>query len=138
MGVTAISGLFLKIKETYLNKKFILFCCFGGFNTFTLSVFSTIFSFYFQENLSYAMGDYLSLTIAFFIDSYIIFKRPPSIRRYIRFFISYIPSCTISFLASFITINAMGLPQFWGSALAAVVGGPITFVIMGAYTFGKK
>ena len=71
MGVTAISGLFLKIKETYLNKKFILFCCFGGFNTFTLSVFSTIFSFYFQENLSYAMGDYLSLTIAFFIDSYI-------------------------------------------------------------------
>ena len=138
MGVTAISELFSKFKATFINKKFIMFCCLGVFNTTNLSLLSTFFSTFIQPNLAYAVGYFFSLSIAFFLSSYIIFKRPPSFIRYIRFWVSYIPSFTIGFLSTFITINLLGLPQFWATVLAAMTGGPIVFVTMKVYAFGRK
>ena len=138
MGVTAIRELLLKIKSTFVSKKFIEFCILGVLNTFNHSLLSTIFSCVLQDNIAYAVGYFFSLTIAFFLSSYIIFKKTPSLQRYIRFGISYIPSFIIGFLVTFITINTLKLPQFWATAIAAATGGPITFVIMKIYTFGKK
>ena len=98
----------------------------------------TLFSYFMQENVAYAVGYFFSLTIAFFLSSYIIFKKTPSLQRYIRFLIAYIPYFTIVFLVTFITINTLKLPQFTATVLAAVAGGPITFVIMRVYAFGRK
>ena len=138
MGVTAIRELFLKIKETFVSKRFIMFCLLGVFNTFNHSWLSTVFSYVMQANLAYAVGNYFSLSIAFFLSSYFVFKRSPSVIRYIRFLMCYIPSFIIGFLMGFITLNILGLHQFWGTALAANTGGPITFVIIKVYTFGRK
>ena len=135
MGVTAIRQLLLKIKRTFVSKKFIEFCVLGVLNTFNHSLLSTLFSYFMQENVAYAVGYFFSLTIAFFLSSYIIFKKTPSLQRYIRFGISYIPSFIIGFLVTFITINTLELPQFWATAIAAATGGPVTFVIMKIYTF---
>ena len=135
MGVTAIRQLLLKIKRTFVSKKFIEFCVLGVLNTFNHSLLSTLFSYFMQENVAYAVGYFFSLTIAFFLSSYIIFKKTPSLQRYIRFGISYIPSFIIGFLVTFITINTLKLPQFWATAIAAATGGPVTFVIMKIYTF---
>ena len=134
MGVTAIRQLLLKIKRTFVSKKFIEFCVLGVLNTFNHSLLSTLFSYFMQENVAYAVGYFFSLTIAFFLSSYIIFKKTPSLQRYIRFGISYIPSFIIGFLVTFITINTLELPQFWATAIAAATGGPVTFVIMKIYT----
>ena len=138
MGVTAISELLFKFKDTFISKKFILFCCFGVINTFNHSLFSTIFSKVMQENMAYAVGNFFSISIGYFLSSYYIFKRSPSLKRYIRFGVSYVPSFIIGFLVSFITITTLQLPQFIGTALAAVTGGPITFIIMKVYAFGRK
>lgn len=138
MGVTAIRELLLKIKRTFVSKNFIEFSVLGILNTFNHSLLSTLFSYVMQENVAYAVGYFVSLTIAFFLSSYIIFKKAPTLQRYIRFGISYIPSFIIGFLVTFITINTLELPQFWATAIAAATGGPITFVIMKIYTFGKK
>ncbi|MBQ2933908.1 MAG: GtrA family protein [Clostridia bacterium] len=136
--MTAIRELFLKIKETFVSKRFIMFCLLGVFNTFNHSWLSTVFSYVMQANLAYAVGNYFSLSIAFFLSSYFVFKRSPSVIRYIRFLMCYIPSFIIGFLMGFITLNILGLHQFWGTALAAITGGPITFVIIKVYTFGRK
>lgn len=138
MGVTAIRELLLKIKRTFISKKFIEFCVLGLVNTFDHGLFSKLFSLVMQPNAAYVVGFFCSNIIAYFLSSYIIFKKNPHLQRYIRFIISYIPNLIIGFLVTFITINTMQLPQFWGTVIAAAVGGPVTFVIMKVYTFGKK
>ncbi len=138
MGVNGIRELFFKLKRTFVSKKFIEFCVLGVFNTFDHGLFSKIFSLVMQPNVAYVVGFFFSNVIAFFLSSYVIFKKNPTLQRYIRFLISYVPNLIIGFLVTFITINTMGMPQFWGTILAAAVGGPVTFVIMKVYTFGKK
>ncbi len=136
--MTAIHELLLKIKRTFLSKKFIEFCALGVVNTFNDALFSWIFHYFVQENVAAVLGYFTALTIAFFLSGRFIFKRSPSLERYIRFGISYIPNFIIYFLVTFITINTMDLPQFWGTILAAMAGGPITFVIIKVYAFGNQ
>lgn len=139
MGVTAIRELFLKFKRTFISKNFIEFCVLGVVNTFNDAIFSSLYhALGLQDNVAAVLGYYTALTIAFFLSSYIIFKKKPSFNRYFKFFISYIPNFIIFFLVTFITINTMDLPQFWGTVLAAAMGGPVTFIIMKVYTFGRK
>lgn len=139
MGVTAIRELLLKIKRTFLSKYFIEFCVLGVVNTLNDAIFSSIYhALGLQDNIAAVLGYYTALTIAFFLSSRFIFRKKTSLERYIKFFISYIPNFIIFFLVTFITINTMGLPQFWGTILAAMVGGPVTFVIMKIYTFRGK
>lgn len=137
--MTTICELLLKVKRTFVSKKFIKFCILGILNTLNDAIFSSVYYWLgLQDNVAAVVGYYTALTIAFFLSSRFIFKKRPSLDRYIRFFISYIPNFIIFFLVTFITINTMGLPQFWGTILAAVVGGPVTFIIMKIYTFKGK
>lgn len=138
-GVTAIRELLLKFKRTFVSKNFIEFCVLGVINTLNDAIFSSVYNWFgLQNNIAAVLGYFTALTIAFFFSCFFIFKRKPSLNRYVKFLISYIPNFIIFFLVTFITINTMGLPQFWGTILAAVAGGPITFVIMKVYAFGKK
>lgn len=139
MGVTAIQELFLKFKRTFVSKRFVAFCILGAFNTLNDAIFSSLYHWLgLQDNVAAVLGYYTALTIAFFLNCRFVFKKRPKFERYIKFFISYIPNFIIFFLVTFVTINTMGLPQFWGTILASAVGGPVTFIIMKVYTFGKK
>jgi len=80
----------------------------------------------------------IGLSIAFFLTCKIIFKHKPTFKRYYRFILSYIPNFIIYYLVTFLTINVLKLNQFWGTAFAAMAGGPITFVIIKIYAFGRK
>lgn len=139
MEVSGIRELFLKFKRTFVSKNFVEFCVLGVVNTFNDAIFSSLYhTLGLQDNVAAVVGYYTALTIAFFLSSYVIFKKKPSLKRYFKFFISYIPNFIIFFLVTFITINTMNLSQFWGTVIAAAMGGPITFIIMKVYTFGKK
>lgn len=136
--MNAIRTLLKKAKKTFLNEYFIKFCILGIFNTIVHGILSKIFSLVLQPNAAFALGFFGSNVIAFLLNSYVIFNKPASLKRYIRFLIAYIPYFTIGFLVTFITINTLKLPQFTATVLAAVAGGPITFVIMRVYAFGRK
>ncbi|MDO4609000.1 MAG: GtrA family protein [Clostridia bacterium] len=139
MGVTAISDLLLKIKRTFVSKSFLEFCALGLINTFNDAVFSSLYHWLgLQNNFAAVLGYFTALTIAFFLSSKFLFKKRIRFSRYIKFFISYIPNFIIFFLVTFITINTMRLPQFWGTVLAAAAGGPVTYVVIKVYAFGKK
>ena len=136
--MNAIRTLLKKAKKTFLNEYFIKFCILGIFNTVVHGILSKILSLVLQPNAAFALGFFGSNVIAFLLNSYVIFNKPASLKRYIRFLIAYIPYFTIGFLVTFITINTLKLPQFTATVLAAVAGGPITFVIMRVYAFGRK
>ncbi|MBR5472606.1 MAG: GtrA family protein [Clostridia bacterium] len=134
----AIRELFLKLKRTFISKKFIEFCLLGVFNTLNHAFLTMFLSKVMQENVAYAIGYFISLTVAFILCSYIIFKKPVSFQGYLKFYVSYIPSFIISFLVSFITIQIMQLPPFWATIVAAAIGAPVTFVIMKIFTFRNR
>ncbi len=130
---------FLKrLKATFLNKKFIGFCSIGIINTFNTAFFSWLAHFKIQENISAHIGFFISLTINYILNSLIVFKSRLSLKKYLRFLISYIPNLIIYTLVSFITINLWQLDQFWATVLATAAGGPITFVIIKIYAFGNR
>ncbi len=102
-------------------------------------MFSWFFSLLVGEgNTAAVMGYAVALTIAYLLSSRFIFYSKPCLRKYIRFVISYIPNFIIFVLVNTITVKTWGLPQFWGTAIAAAAGGPITYVIIKIYAFGKK
>lgn len=111
----------------------------GIINTFNDSFFAWLFSLAIGKgNIAAVLGYAIALSIAFILSSFIIFKKKPTFKRYYRFILSYIPNFIIYFLVNTITVKMWGLPQFWGTAIAAAAGGPITYIIIKIYAFGKK
>lgn len=133
-----IKKFLLDLKSTFLSKSFLTFCALGTVNCLTNSTFSALFSKFLQKNIAAIFGYIISLSIAFLLSSRFIFKTEPSFKKYFRFLISYIPNFIIFTLIIFATINTWKLPQFWGTFIAAVAGGPITYVIIKMYAFGNK
>ena len=91
-----------------------------------------------RGNLAAVLGYAVALSIAYFLSCRFIFKDKANIKSYVRFIISYIPNFIIFYLVTFITINTWHMHQFWATAIAAAAGGPITYVIIKIYAFGKK
>ncbi|MBQ3816695.1 MAG: GtrA family protein [Clostridia bacterium] len=114
------------------------FCFLGLFNTLSVAFFSWLADFFAQKNVAAVLGYVLSLSLNYILNCKYIFKNRISFRGYLRFWISYIPNFIIYFLVTFITINTLKLPQFVGTVLAAMAGGPITFVIIKLYAFNNK
>ncbi|MBQ8203972.1 MAG: GtrA family protein [Clostridia bacterium] len=133
-----MKAFLMKLKRTFFSLGFLEYCAIGFLNTFNSALFSSIGSLILQENLAAVFGYLCSITIAFVLNCLLIFKKKPTIRRYLRFALSYVPNFIIYFIVTFITLNTLGLPQFWGTVLAAVTGGPITFIIIKLYTFKQR
>ena len=137
--MVAIRELLLMIKRTFISKKFIAFCLLGVVNTLNDAIFSLIYHWMgLQENLAAVVGYYTAFTIAYFLHSKITFKCKISLKKYLKFFITYIPNFTIFALSTFLTLDTMGLSQFWGTVIASMFGGPVTFIILKIYTFKRK
>lgn len=131
-----MSRLFREAKSIFFNIKFLGFCLVGIINTFNTAFFSWVGHFFLQENIAAIFGYFVSLMIAFIMNSIFLFKHRPSAALLGRFLISYIPSFIIYFLFTFVTINTLDIPQFWATVIAVVLGGPVTFIIVRLYAFG--
>ncbi len=127
------------LKRVFLNRRFVLFSLFGIVNTFNTGWMATVSNYIIRnKNIAAVIGYIGSLTVAFLLDSWFVFRRRPNRKRYLKFLLSYVPNFIIYFLVTFITINTLRLPQFWATTLATVVGGPVTFVIIQFYAFKPK
>ena len=136
--VVEIKRILLDLKKTFLSKGFLEFCLLGIINCLNDSFFSWLAEKVFHKNIATVIGYAFGLTIAFFLTCKFIFRAKPDFKKYYRFLLSYIPNFIIFYLVTFITINTWGLNQFIGTFIAAAVGGPITFIIIKIYAFGKK
>lgn len=125
------------IADIFLSRNFLLFTLLGSFNTFTAATVSSLTSHFLQDNIAAIVGYLASISLSYFLNSRFVFRRKPAFKRYARFLISYVPTFIIYSLVTFVTINTWGLPQFWGTVLAAITGGPITFIVIKLYAFGK-
>lgn len=133
-----IIEMFKKLKSTFVNTKFIQFCLFGLVNTFNTAIFSQIFVWFdVAENLSAIIGYILSLQIAFLLTSKYIFRAKPTIGKYYRFLLSYLPSFLVYVMLHAIISENVDT-TFVATLISVLLSGPITFAIVKIYAFERK
>lgn len=128
-----------KIKHHFLTREFFLFLLIGCINTFNgtfIAWFCSVFSPY--NNLNFNIGYIIGNIIAYWMNSRFIFHAPLDAARYAKFFISYIPNYLIQNVIVLIFYNMLDFPPVVSYLLAAVLGIPVTFLMVKIFAFGKK
>jgi HAD superfamily phosphoserine phosphatase-like hydrolase len=127
-----------KIKGIFLTKQFFNFLIVGGINTINGILFSYIYSIFLDVNISFVIGYITAMTISYILNSLIVFKESMMFGQYIKFCISYIPNFIIQNISVLIFYNTLGWNKLIVFVLAAIIGVPVTFIIMKFFAFNKK
>ena len=126
-------------KKHFLTREFLLFLIVGCINTFNgtfIAWLCGIVSPY--NNLNFNIGYITGNIIAYWMNSRFIFHESLSLTRYAKFFISYIPNYLIQNVIVVIFYNMLSFPPVVSYLLAAVLGIPVTFLMVKIFAFGKK
>lgn len=127
-----------KFKNIFFSKEFIIFVIIGIINTFNGTIFSYIYSEFFNENMAFILGYISGLFISYILNSLITFKKNLAFKQFIRFAISYIPNFIIQNVVVIIVFNIIGLNKLIAYLLAAIIGVPITFILIKFCAFKKN
>ncbi|MFR1831302.1 HAD-IB family phosphatase [Clostridium butyricum] len=131
-------GKVKKLKNIFFTKEFFTFLIVGGINTINGIVFSYVYSLFLGVNVSFVLGYVTAMTISYLLNSTLVFKEDMGIIKYIKFCISYIPNFIIQNIFVLIFYNMLHWNKLIVFALAAIVGVPVTFIIMKFFAFNKK
>lgn len=126
-----------RAKKVFLNREFILFIVIGVINTFNGVIFSFIYSTLLNENIAFILGYISGLIISYLLNSYITFKEKVSVNKFIKFTVSYIPNFLIQNIVVIITLNILELHKLIAYCLAAIIGIPVTFILLKFFAFKK-
>lgn len=132
-------GKVKSLKKIFLSRQFFSFLVVGGINTINGITFSYIYSLFMDVNISFVLGYVTAMSISYFLNSFIVFKEDMSFNKYIKFTISYIPNFIIQNLCVLILYNMMDWNKLIVFVLSALIGVPVTFIIMKFFAFdGNK
>ncbi len=126
-----------KLKRLFCTRDFLVFLVIGAVNTLNGTVFSYLYSLFLNANVAFVLGYLTGLVIGYVLNSFFTFKERLSINRFFKTCVSYIPNFIIQNLVVLIIYNIMGLHRLLAYALAAVLGLPITFLLMKFFAFAK-
>ncbi|MDY2730658.1 MAG: GtrA family protein [Clostridium sp.] len=126
-----------KFKNTFLTPQFIKFVCIGIINTFVGTFFSSIYSMFLEVNIAFGFGYVTGLLVSYTLNSIFTFKEKLKIQRFIKFVIASMPNFIIQYIVVLVVINILELHQVIAYGLAAIIGVPVTFILMKIFTFKK-
>lgn len=128
-----------KLKSMLLSQEFLMFVIIGFLCTIFNVVFSAIYRMFIPSTILAFLPGYATANIASYVlNSYLTFKEPLRLIKFIKYFISYIPNFIIQTLTVYVyTLLLPTAPSIIAYAMAAVIGVPVTFIIMKIFTFAK-
>lgn len=126
-----------RMKSMFANFQFLIFVFCGCINVFNGIFFAWLYSLFFSANFAFCAGYFTSLVISFFMNSKITFHKDMSMIRFVRFIISYLPNFIIQNAIVLLMYNLMLLPKLLSYGAAAVVGVPVTFVMLKLFAFSN-
>ena len=135
MAVINIAG---KVNKHFIKKDFMLFLLIGGINTLNGTIISFLLSMAMQANIAFVLGYLTALVIAYFLNTFIIFRQKIEAYKLIKFGISYIPNFLIQNIVVLIFYNGIGWHRLIVFTIAAAIGIPVTFLFVKLYAFRRK
>lgn len=88
-------------------------------------------------NATFVAAYICSLILSFFLNTFFTFRERPTLKKFIKFPVSYIPNFIIQYIAVWI-FKQLGLDPSYAYLLAAVIGIPVTFLVMKLFVYKKK
>ena len=127
-----------QIKKTLFSPQFLMFVLIGIINSLNCIIISALFSMIFSPNVSFVSGYVASLFIGYILNSKVNFHKKPEVKVFLKYAISYIPNFIIQNVIVFLVYNLMKLPSLFAYIAAAVIGLPITFLLVKLFAFSKN
>ena len=130
-----------KIKEKFLNKKFLTFGIIGGFNTVVSLLLNHGFIALGTEvGLASILADVLSMIPSYILNMRYTYHQKMSWKSFVTFPFSYVPGWIISFLIVEILHRGFGVPEQWAKLVSVPIYIPVNFLCMSFIVgkFGKK
>lgn len=132
-----IGKIYNKFSNIFLKKDFFTFLIIGVINTFNGSVLSLFYSSFFQVNVSFVFGYVTSIFISYILNSVFTFHEKLNIKKFINFFIACMPNFVVQLTSVYIIFNILNYDKIIAYLLAAIIGVPVTFLLLKFYTFKK-
>ena len=128
-----------ELRRHFWSRSFLIFLLIGGINTFDCTILASFLIWTgIDGNLAFNIGYITSNIIAYWLNSIFLFPGPLRLARYGRFFLSYIPNYLIQNIIVFMVYNLLGLPSVVSFLLAAVIGLPVTFLLVKLFAFQRR
>lgn len=131
-------GLISKAKHEFFSREFFQFLCVGVINAANGTLFGWLFSLILPVNVGFICGYLVAMTIAYFLNTFWIFRRRPTLKKYALFCVSYIPNFIIQNGLVFLLYNLAHLNRVLVFALSALISVPITFLCVKFICFIRK
>jgi putative flippase GtrA len=128
-------GAWQKVKHQFLNFEFLRFLIIGAINTLNGVLFSYLYSRVLPPQPAFICGYISSLVISYLLNSFFTFHERLSFGKMLKFFVSYIPNFLIQNAVVFIVVTLLKLPALLAYILAAVIGIPVTFLLLKLFAF---
>lgn len=126
---------FQKAKGLLATKEFLGFLIIGTINALNGVLFAYLFSLLLNVNTAFMAGYVMSLSLSYLLNSCLTFKEAVTWPKYFKFCFSYLPNFLIQNLIVIIFFNLCGLPELLVYSLAALIGVPITFILIKNFAF---
>ena len=128
-----------KFIKTFFSKEFLGFLCIGVINTINGILFSMLYSCLIDNiNISFNLGYITALTISYLLNGCFVFKDKLSIKGFLKFAVSYIPNYLVQNVCVAVFGNIIMLPDILVYTLSAVIGVPVTFILLKFFAFKKR
>ena len=129
-----------RFMATFFSMQFVKFVIVGILCT----MFNVIFSWGYRmfipsTTLAFLPGYVTANIVSYILNSLATFKERLSFTRFVKYFVSYIPNFIIQTIIVF-AYDALfpASPSIFAYILAAIIGVPVTFIIMKVFTFKKS
>ena len=128
----------MKLINHFFSKQFILFLIVGCINTFNGVIFAALFNLFLTPSFAFIVGYICSLIVSFLLNSRFVFKHPVTLSKFPKFVVSYIPNFIIQLICVMLFINWLSILPIISYTIAAIIGVPVTFLVMKLFAFKQK
>lgn len=127
-----------QVKNILFTKQFILFIVIGCINTLSSSVFSAFYSMILGDVSAFIPGYITGILVAYTLNSVFNFKEKLEWNKLIKYGLSTIPNFIIQLIVVYIGVSILGINNYICYGVAAIIGVPVTFIILKIFVFIQK
>ncbi|MBQ7573932.1 MAG: HAD-IB family phosphatase [Clostridia bacterium] len=126
--------------KMFLSREFMMFLVIGVINTFAGALFATLYRHFIPDNtVAFVPGWISGNIVSYFLNSVFTFRDTDfGIVKYIKFLVSNLPNLLIQTVMVKIFSDILNMPSMVVYAIAAIIGVPVTFVLVKLFAFAKK
>ncbi len=122
--------LYYKIKNIFFSKNFILFVVIGFINTLIYNEYYLIGIKFINYILASITAYIISMTLSFFMNTIYNFKVKPTLKKYLLFPLSGIPTFICQTFGLSFLVEICNIQKTYVGLIASLIAIPISFIVM--------